>query len=255
MNLGKRLKNKIDRIVRGEKPSSSEQISVGRIEAIEKLAKNPLTDDKKTRRVEIIMLKFKEAPEVIDKALSNIIHFTEYPFKLTVFDNRLNNANTSRIWNKLVSESTCDYVVLIDSDAFVPQLSPCWLTRMMESIDETGVVVPMGDNVGGVNQADNAKAYPSARREHGIWTGFCFLFKKSVWQEMPFDERFYMYGQDSAWAHLLGKKNGITLRTDTLVQHLHVYSNKKAEAEGTIDRQADKRYSAALLKRIMEGTD
>lgn len=253
MNLGRRIKNKIGRVLSGEKTPVAEQVSLERMRKIGELAQLPLTDDRQTHRVEIIMLKFKEAPEVIDKAISHIVNYTDHPFKLTIFDNRLNNANTSRIWNKLVSESTCDYVCLIDSDAFVPQLSPCWLTRLMESIDETGVVVPVGDNVGGVNQADEAKPYPSHRREHGIWTGFCFLFKKSVWEEMPFDERFYMYGQDSAWSYLLGKKTGVVLRTDTLVKHLHGYSNKKAEAEGLIDRIADKRYSGALLKQIMEG--
>jgi hypothetical protein len=253
MGLGKRIKNKVGRVLRGERAPVVEQASPERIQKIEDLAKIPMTDDKKTRRVEIIMLKFTEAPEVIDKAVSNIINRTEHPFKLTVFDNRLNTANMARIWNKLVGESTCDYVCLIDSDAFVPQLSPCWLTRMMESIDETGVVVAMGDNVGGENQADSARPYPASRRERGVWTGFCFLFKKSVWEKMPFDERFYMYGQDSAWAHLLGKKDGVVLRTDTLVEHLHGYSAKKNETAGTFDRVADKRHASSLLKRITDG--
>jgi len=255
MSIVKRITRKIGRIVRGEKAPVVQQASPERLQKIEDLAAIPVTDDKEIRRVEIIMLKYKEDPEVINTAVENIIHYTEHPFKLTVFDNRLNTANIARIWNKLVSESTCDYVCIIDSDAHVSKTDPCWLTRMMESVDETGVVVPMGDNVGGVNQADSAKTYPAHRREHGIWTGFCFLFKKNVWEKLPFDERFYMYGQESAWAYLLGKKEGVVLRTDTLIHHEQGHSAKKNEAAGTFDRTADKRHAGQLLKRIMEEAD
>ena len=229
-----------------------------RVKKIEELAKRPMTDDKATRRVEIIMLKFKEEPKVIDKAISNIIHFTDHPFKLTVYDNRLNPPNTSKIWNKLVSESSCDYIMLIDSDAFVPKTSPCWLTRMMESIDEAGLVLSVGDNVSGGNHATRAAQYPSAEKYtfakfRGAWTGYCFLFKKSLWQEHPFDERFYMYGQDSAWGLERDHEAGAILRKDVLVRHLHSYSFKKAAAAGELDRDADKQYARALYKRMSEG--
>jgi len=256
MNLAKRIVRKAGRILRGEKAPVAEQASPERIKSIEELAALPLKDDKEIRRVEIFMLKFREEPEVIQKAVMSIITRTEHPFKLTIFDNRPNTANMAKIWNKLISDSSCDYICVIDSDTEVPALSPDWLTRLMESVDETGVVVPVGDNIGGENQADSAKSYPSYRLERGIWTGFCMLFKKSVWEDMHFDERFYLYGQESAWAYKIGKYGkGTIVRTDTLVHHERGHSAKKEESAGALDRIADKRYATALLDRIKRGED
>lgn len=220
------------------------------LEDIKKLAEIPMTDDKTTRRVEIIMLKFKEEKNVIDDAISRIIHNTNWPFKLTIFDNRLNTANTSRAWNKLVKESTCDYVMLIDSDAFIPEgLSPCWLTRMMESIDETGLVIPVSNQSGGQSQKVGApEEYPSFIRNKGIWSGYCFLFKKSLYEKLgDFDERFYLYGQDSEWAHRSKSIGGAVMRKDVLVKHLGGYSMEKNDA-----RDADKVYARALFEYLCQ---
>jgi len=214
------------------------------IKGIANLAKEPMTDDIENRRVEIIMLKFKEEPEVIDEAVTRIIHNTDYPFKLTLFDNRLNSPNTSRIWNKLIKESTCDYVLIMDSDAYVPKLEPCWLTRMMESIDELGIVVPVSDCAGGANQRVNqADPYPSVTRNNGIWSGYCFLVHKQVFEDHGFfDERFLIYGQDSEWAHRTG---GAMMRTDTLVRHIGGASFKSDPR-----RDADKTYARLLFKKL-----
>ena len=216
------------------------------LKQIKELASKPLTNDKDTRRVEIIMLKFKEAPEVIDKAIHNIIHNTNHPFKLTIFDNRLNSANTSKIWNKLISETTCDYILVIDSDAFVPKCEPCWLSRMMESIDETGLVVPVSSCGGGARQhVLRAEEYPSFVINKDIWSGFCFLFKKELYENIgKFDERFYIYGQDSEWA-FRNKKKGAVMRTDTLVEHLGSYSFNSDPV-----RENDKLYARELFKYL-----
>lgn len=217
-----------------------------RIRAIKKLAEKPLASDSKIRRVEIIILKFKEEPKVIDECVSRIIHQTQWPFKLNIFDNRPNSANTSKAWNKLLDESTCDYVCFIDSDAFVPLSDPCWLTRMMESIDETGIVVPMGDNVGGSNKALEPEPYPSYKPQNGIWSGFCFLMKIPI---SRFDERFYFYGQDSEFAF----RTKAIFRTDVFVRHLASYSGNKAAKEGAFDREADKHYAGSLYRLITRG--
>lgn len=214
---------------------------------IKELAEQPLTDDKETRRVEIIMLKFKESPEVIDKAISKIIHNTNHPFKLTIFDNRLNTANTSKIWNKLIRESTCDYVLLIDSDAFVPNVEPCWLTRMMESIDKTGLVIPVSSCGGGARQhVTHAEDYQSFETNSDIWSGYCFLFKKDIVDKIgEFDERFYIYGQDSEWAFRSKKIGGAIMRKDTLVEHIGSYSFKSDPV-----REQDKLYARELFKYL-----
>ncbi len=215
------------------------------LKKIKQLASIPMKTEQETKRVEIIMLKFKEAPEVIDKAISKIIHHTNWPFKLTIYDNRLNTPNTSRIWNKLVNESTCDYVLIIDSDAFIPEVEPCWLTRMMESIDDTGVVIPVSSAQGGAHQfVGSAEKYPSVMRNKDIWSGYCFLFKKSAYEKLgKFDERFYVYGQDSEWAHRARKIGGAVMRKDTRVEHIGGYSFNQDPI-----REEDKPYARKLFE-------
>ncbi len=227
-----------------------EAISVERIEAIRKLSQKPLAHDSALRRVEIVMLKYKEAPGVINRAVANVIHRTQWPFRFTIYDNRQNPPNMAKIWNRLVRQSPCEYVLFMDTDAYVPDLEPCWLTRMMESIDEKDIVVPLGDNVSGINRATAPESYPASVAKPGIWTAFCFLFKKSLWEREPFDEEFFMYGQDSEWAARLSRtQGGVVLRRDVLVHHLHGYSAKKAQKEGELDRAADGQYALQLYGR------
>lgn len=217
---------------------------------IKELAEVPMTDDRETKRVEIIMLKFKEKPEIIDKAITRIIHNTDWPFKLTIFDNRLNTANTSRAWNKLVSEATCDYILIMDSDAYIPdkKTDPCWLTRMMESIEISGVVIPVSSAPGGAHQhVSGPKNYPSARINNDIWSGYCFLFSKAAYAQIgAFDERFYIYGQDSEWAHRCARKvGGAVMREDVFVEHIGGASFKSNP-----DRDADKLYAGELFRLL-----
>lgn len=218
--------------------------AISEIEQIVELAKVPLTDDVETKRVEIIMLKFKEKPEIIDEAIMRIVHNTNHPFKLTIFDNRLNSPNTSKIWNKLIKESTCEYVCIIDSDAYVPDVEPCWLTRMMESIEETGIVIPVCDIGGGANQkVSKAEEYPSFEINKGVWSGYCFLVDRLVFdQHGYFDERFLMYGQDSEWAW---RTKGAVMRKDVLVKHIGGASFKSDPR-----READKLYARTLFNKL-----
>lgn len=217
---------------------------------MKQLAAQPLVYDRDIKRVEIIMLKFKESPEIIDRAIHRLIHNTDWPFKLTIFDNRPNNANTSRIWNKLVREATCDYVLIIDSDAYVPQmkLTPCWLTRMMESIDNTGIVVPVSSKGGGAHQhVTHAEDYGAKTLNRDAWSGYCFLFSKDAYTKAgPFDERFYIYGQDSEWAIRSARKlGGAVMRRDVFVEHIG------GASFGTNPlRDKDKLYARELFKYL-----
>lgn len=219
------------------------------------LAAAPLSAVRETKRVEIVMLKFKEDPEIIDKAITRIIHNTDWPFKLNVFDNRPlpgedNNRNTSRIWNFLVEQSMCDYVLICDSDAYIPakKTDPCWLTRMMESIDETGVVIPVSSALGGAKQKRSAAgAYGSKTVNKDAWSGFFFLISKEAYKKIgPFDERFYIYGQDSEWAIRTGRKvGGAIMREDVFVEHIGGASFGSDPL-----REKDKTYARELYRHL-----
>lgn len=222
---------------------------------MKELAAQPLSEEREKRRVEIVMLKFKEDPEIIDKAITRIIHNTDWPFKLNVFDNRPlegeeNNRNTSRIWNALVRDATCPYVLIMDSDAYIPakKTDPCWLTRMMESIDETGLVIPVSSAGGGAHQhVGGPQAYGSKELNRDAWSGYCFLFSKEFYEAAgPFDERFYIYGQDSEWAVRVGRKNGgAVMRKDVFVEHIG------GASFGTDPlREKDKFYARELFRHL-----
>lgn len=221
-----------------------------KIRKIKTLAAQPLSAAREEQRVEIIMLKFEEG-DIIDKAIGRIVHNTNWPFKLNVFDNRPlpgedNNRNTSRIWNKLIEDSTCRYICIIDSDAFVPpNLEPCWLTRMMESIHDTGFVIPVSSAPGGHDQHKNGPLpYPATSLNKGAWSGFCFLFdREGKWGEVgKFDERFYIYGQDSEFAVRVGRHGGAVMRLDVWVEHIGGASFKKDPI-----REDDKLYARKLF--------
>jgi GT2 family glycosyltransferase len=192
------------------------------------------------------MLKWRR-PDVEVKCAQLIIENTEWPFKLNIYDNRHNTANTARIWNKLIKDSTCDYICIIDSDAFVPKVEPCWLTRMMETLQcpNGRLVVPLTDNCSTPEQKTQLCPYRTIERFTGIWSGFCFLFHKSLIARVgPFDEDFVGYGQDSEFAARMERKcGGAYIRKDVFVQHIHGASFKvKQEAA-----DADREYARALF--------
>lgn len=212
------------------------------------LARVPMLSERGMAMVEIIVLKWKR-PDIEVKCAERIIRNTEWPFKLNVYDNRANTPNTARIWNKLIRDATCDYVCMIDSDAFVPDIWPCWLTRMMECWEhpDCRIVLPVTDRCSTPQQRMDARPYPSAVRHDGEWSGFCFLLKKSLLDEVgPFDEEFVGYGQDSEFSVRLARLGGGSyIRQDVFVQHLHGASF----GSGEYDNVADRAYAQQLFLR------
>jgi len=216
---------------------------------IEELARLPMKSESEMGMVEIIVLKYK-APEVEVECVRRIIEHTDWPYKLVVYDNRQNTANTSKIWNKLIRDSTCEYVMFIDSDAFAPPLRPCWLTRMMSTFRQfpgCQVVIPVSNRVGGERQQRPPEDKPP-EEYRGIFSGFCFLFRKSVLATAGwFDEEFYFYGADSVWAaRLLNTPGQVYLLPDVHVEHVAAHSLSKAERDERLDGAAERRRAAAL---------
>lgn len=164
----------------------------------------PLVTDRKSKRVEICIMKFNQ-PELEAKCVKSIIDNTEHPYKVNLYDNRVNSSNTSKVWNKFIKESRCPYVLIIDSDCVVTK---GWLTEMMDVFKkkkDAGMVVPFMD---GSSAPDNQRIKPRniLRPEDGILNadnfavnGSCILFhRETILKKIGlFREDFCLYGQDS----------------------------------------------------------
>ena len=161
----------------------------------------------------------------------------------------------SKIWNKLVRESTCDYVVIMDSDAFVPKLDPCWLTRCMETFEkypDCDVVSPMLDRIGFAQQRASVAKDKPPEKMIDEFANTCAVFKKEAFERVGYyDEDFLFYGSDSEWAWRFIRSKACVgyLRPDIIVHHEHHYSAKKAAAKQKYQSVAEREYAINLYKQ------
>lgn len=227
------------------------------------LAEQPLLNDSKIKRVEIIVLKYK-SPELEAECVTKIIRNTQWPYKLNFFDNRGNGPNTSKAWNKLIMESTCDYILFIDSDAFVmdsigtvngerPREGVCWLTEMMKGLDMYEDVAMVGPVCGTTGVTTMQSMRPKDMDPFvidGHLSGYCFLTKKSIYKELRyFDEDFCFYGQESDWIEeiLEKREHKIVIAPRAHVIHgLEGFGSMAAQQavrEGEFSMESDASYS------------
>lgn len=207
------------RRLEGEQKFTTEAINKF-IEQVER----PLKNDNDINRVEICILKYNR-PDCEKECVANIIDQTPYPYKLNLFDNRPNSGNMSKIWNKLIKESTCEYVLIMDSDAFVQ--NEYWLEGLVECFTlnrDCAVAVPLIGKSGGpmIQQGHLSEYRPEPLQINGHASGFCFLTKKSIMEELGyFDEDFYIFGQDSEMFERIMQDNKykIYLSRRSLVHH------------------------------------
>lgn len=199
-------------------------------------------------RVEIIILKYKN-PEVEIPCLVSLLNGTEWPYVLTVYDNRNGTKNMAKLWNKLISRSDKEYVVVLDSDTKVEAL---WLTKMMEamqSMPNCGVVVPRTNHCNETLQVRVDPDRAPLRIDHGLVSGFCFLLKQEAYQETgKFDEEFGFYGQDSEFFVRMAKRSqwDVVLQPRAYVYHYGQHSVKNASPDETYDFVLDKRRALEL---------
>lgn len=227
-----------------------------------KMIEKPMEDDNKLKRVEIIILKYK-SPEIEKECINRIIEHTNHPYKLNIFDNRPNSANTSKIWNKLVKEATCDLILIMDSDALV---TPGWLEPLVAAMDnpDCAMSVPsMGVSRATPIQEMHDKSAPE-RVVKSHMSGFCFLIHKERFNKLgDFDERFYVYGEDSEFCDRIIYKSDyhIYFCPASLVYHgtcanqseniwKTSYSVIKAEEDGELDVSLDRQYARLLYELI-----
>lgn len=232
---------------------------------IMKVAMQPLLNDSEIKRVEIIVLKYK-SPEMEQKCAENIIKYTDWPYKLNFFDNRGNGPNTSKAWNKLIRESTCDYILFIDSDAFVQNTITCvnslgkshvcWLTEMMKPFvmwDNVAIVGPTCGTDAVTTMQSMAPQDTDAFEITGHISGYCFLIKKSIFEKIgEFDEDFCFYGQESDWIERVLEESKYKIVIAPRAHVLHgedgegSLAAKQAEREGELSMGDEATYSYLL---------
>ena len=235
-----------------EKVEFNPEEKKAKIEEVIEQVRLPIPSERELKRVEIIVLKYKD-PEVETKCAQMLIENTQWPYKLNFYDNRPGTKNMSKIWNKLIRESTCGYLVIMDSDIFVPKLSPCWLTRLMDTFEKKAdclVVTPRVTKTSCVQQRGSVAEDREPERFTEAFAGMCTLYKKEVFDKAGyFDEDFLMYGSDSEWAFRCLKSGaGAYLRPDVVVEHISHYSTGKEakSAKTAYDASVEREYASEL---------
>lgn len=249
--------------------SELETLQNGGIDAHIALVEKDLLTDAEAKRVDIICLKYKEE-DIEKKCVSNLVDGTDWPYKLTWYDSRNQSANFSKLWNHLTEISTCEYIVIMDSDAYV---SAHWLSKMMQSFNDAftctqhlgsdrmvhpqnvGLVVPITREgaastvQGRIADADNIPPFLANSEQV---SGFFFLFKKAMWEDIgPFDERFYLHGQDSEWVdRVIASKWDIVVRPDVFVDHEVSAAISKASKNKEFNYDIDILYTRMIYDLI-----
>lgn len=223
-----------------------------KIDTIRAAVRAPVPTERELKMVEIIVLKYKD-PEVETQCAQFILERTDWPFKMTFYDNRPGTKNFSKIWNKLIKESTCDYTIIMDSDAFVPQLKPCWLTRIIATFNDfpdCWAVVPRVNKTSCAQQRAERAEEIAPTQLTEPFAAQCVLYKKEVFEKVGwFDEEFLFYGQDSEWSHRAMTKGYATyIRHDVLIDHGKHTSINKAVAKGELDRALEGEYAQKLFE-------
>ncbi len=249
----KRVKNGgLFLVAKATKPGDKNEEELIKVEEIIRRARLPIKGDSEVKRVEIVVLNYKN-PEVETKCAKHLIENTAWPYKLNLFDNRPGTQNFSKIWNRLIRESTCDYIIIMDSDVFVPKLSPCWLTRMMQTFEnypDAYVVTPRVTNTSMKNapqRAKKAEDIPPTKLAFDF-AGMCVLYKKEIFEKVGyFDEDFLLRGQDTEWAHrVVVSEYSAYLQNDVLVEHIGGYSTGRANKAKEYERGLERVYANTL---------
>ena len=202
---------------------------------------------------DIIIVKYNNK-KVEDDCLRSLADFTDSPYNLTVYDNFPNNHNLGKLWNDLIRKSDCENICLLNSDT---EVTPGWLKDMEEVIEDptVGCVGPSTDNCHNQQATDTpddvlvdfAKTYPN-------WclSGFCILFPKKVWETCGgFPEDFGFYGQEVALLDKMVKLGYKQMwRTDVFVHHIGSSSAKKAQEEGKMDENEERRIGGEKIREF-----
>jgi cellulose synthase/poly-beta-1,6-N-acetylglucosamine synthase-like glycosyltransferase len=226
-------------------------------EEFKKEITTPLVSDEE--RVEIIILDHENSRDMTLECLKCILEKVQYPIKITVYDNTLNSMNTAKIWNKLIKQSTCGYVLIMDNDAFAQNDFVSEMVRAVERHTNAAVVGPVaGDK--SVTTCQEIQPIDKPEEEvDGHISGYCMLFRRKIFDEFRyFDEDFMFYGQESDWMQEIieERKYRIYVVPRAYVKHgiageASISSMRKLN-QGGFDRGLDAEYSEVLFNQKKE---
>lgn len=207
--------------------------------------------------VEIIIIKYCNK-EIEEACINSVLKFTDAPYNLRIHDNYPKNENIGKLWNRLISQSSDDYICLLNSDTVV---EPGWLKKLLEVFDHiegAGVAGPSTDH----SHNQQCKTIPEGEtfvdfgERFPLWdlSGFCLVFPKKVWEEVEgFPEDFGFYGQEVIFVDKVVDQGYKQIwRTDVFVHHEGSSSLKAAVRRGEQDEEGERKLSREKVKQFRE---
>jgi GT2 family glycosyltransferase len=201
---------------------------------------------KNTHLVDIIIIGYNN-PDLDSSCLKSVIsNTTDWPYKITYFDNYNSGYSLTQIWNKLIKDSKCEYICLLNNDAFPTKT---WLSKMMKfllSIKSKGFVGPSTNNCHSIQSSINSEELIKNYLDITVilpakkhLSGFCLLFPRVIWSKLNgFDERYTLYGQESDFINR-AQKLGFNCwwRKDAFVYHNGETTIKKCNIDVNTERE------------------
>ena len=176
--------------------------------------------------VNIIVIGFKLG-DIEAECLKSIVDHTQYPYLITYYDNHKNEYTLTQLWNELIAASPCEYICLLNNDT---RVTKDWLKKLvhtLDDIDQCGFVGPSTNNCHSpqkkISSPEAAKKYENKAVEmKDPISGFCLLFRKSLWEDLGgFDPKYRHYGQESDFIDRACKQGWHSYwRQDAFVFHI-----------------------------------
>ena len=179
-------------------------------------------------KTEIIIVKYNQG-ELENECVKRVLEYTNpKTYNLTVYSNYPHNENLPVIFNRCIERSDCEFICLLNSDAYVEK---GWLLRLLEHLKYgVGAVAPVTDNATEQMQSRGTGIVEA----EVMLSGFCLLFRKAVWKEVGgFDEHIKLYCDDDLFSWEL-KRRGYKL---IIVKSVFVEHKMRVTVDSIWDRK------------------
>lgn len=197
--------------------------------------------------VNIIVVGFNLG-NIETECLQSILLHTKYPYVLTYYDNYKNEYTLTQLWNKLIITSPCELICLLNNDT---KVTDGWLDKLVytiENIDNCGFVGPSTNNCHSPQKRISSPADAKKYRNKAVEmkdpiSGFCLLFRRSLWENMGgFDLQYKHYGQESDLIDRASKSGWKCYwRQDAFVYHIGEASVKASDIDAEAARKEAKK--------------